>query len=619
MSSLFIDWAHVLKPTPYSFWENDKILNKDYENEKKELNTDPYLALYWLLHFGFSLDKRYEEVKSIVMQNQLQSRLLYIDEALSFFAFTDPIFDIPIASGYGRKEGLEQIFLKRRCYLVYHTQSQSYRGGANNFENWWHSITIYPHIEKYMPFRMRWLRNNLKKFDSWQKLDDQLSNYNGPEISLMSYALACHPNRADRIAQANKFLREVWENKNLWKETTQQRFLRVMIWDVHQHATDIEQLAHSADFYFKNATLDEMYLDIQKVLGTENKNIQEISIAKEQLMTIFSTDVDEESLYEKVADFLDTLKPELLFTLAKNIEDHSLNKYLFRYLFLKRIPHKKEVLIHLFIRIEISDYNVISIFKNDFPQLLNDAKDPNLEIAKAFMTLSEADFRNDYVWEKSKAAACMFFINVAHEPAVFDFLMEIILHFDSRDFGSLKKSIFSALLQENYECKINPVVRFSKEQVETMLETVCAYLRKSVQYKHESLIDEQYEAVRVISHCENIQATEWLEEHNNKEVWLKTFTGNIGYDSMQDEIQDAIESALEDKKYYEINTDLRKWENGRFHYAILRFYQDGFTIYSGDFSDKLNSESFEYSSFDKAKKKALKQIDKMLQNAYKRF
>jgi hypothetical protein len=81
-----------------------------------------------------------------------------------------------------------------------------------------------------------------------------------------------------------------------------------------------------------------------------------------------------------------------------------------------------------------------------------------------------------------------------------------------------------------------------------MLETVCAYLRKSVQYKHESLIDEQYEAVRVISHCENIQATEWLEEHNNKEVWLKTFTGNIGYDSMQDEIQDAIESALEDKK-----------------------------------------------------------------------
>jgi hypothetical protein len=107
------------------------------------------------------------------------------------------------------------------------------------------------------------------------------------------------PNRADRIAQANKFLREVWENKNLWKETTQQRFLRVMIWDVHQHATDIEQLAHSADFYFKNATLDEMYLDIQKVLGTENKNIQEISIAKEQLMTIFSTDVDEESLYEK--------------------------------------------------------------------------------------------------------------------------------------------------------------------------------------------------------------------------------------------------------------------------------------------------------------------------------
>jgi hypothetical protein len=95
---------------PLFIWENDKILNKDYENEKKELNTDPYLALYWLLHFGFSLDKRYEEVKSIVMQNQLQSRLLYIDEALSFFAFTDPILTFPLHLAMAEKKAWSRFF-----------------------------------------------------------------------------------------------------------------------------------------------------------------------------------------------------------------------------------------------------------------------------------------------------------------------------------------------------------------------------------------------------------------------------------------------------------------------------------------------------------------------------
>ncbi len=340
ISNLFIDWAHVLAPTPYRIWKNAEALNKDYENEKKELNTDPYLALYWLLHFGFSLDKRYEEVKAVVTQNQLQSQLLYIDRALSFFSDTDPFYDIPLEPGYGygRKEGLEQIFLKRRSYLVYHTQSQSYRGGENNFENWWYSITIYPNAEKNMPFRMRWLRNNVKKFDNWQQLDDQLSNYNGPEISLMPYALACHPNRGDRADQANKFLMEVWENKNLWKNPDQKRFLQAMIWDVRQLATDTGQLSQSADYYFKDATLDEMYLDIQKIMGTENENIQTISAAKDQLLTIFKADVAEESLYKKVADFLDILEPEILFSLAKNIEDKALNKCLFRYLFLKDIP-----------------------------------------------------------------------------------------------------------------------------------------------------------------------------------------------------------------------------------------------------------------------------------------
>ncbi len=276
-------------------------------------------------------------------------------------------------------------------------------------------------------------------------------------------------------------------------------------------------------------------------------------------------------------------------------------------------------MIHLFIRIEINDYHVISIFKNDTPILLKDENDPNLEIAKAFMTIPKADFRNDRVWERSKKAACMFFINVAHKPAVFDFLMEIVLHFDSHDFGSLKESIFSSLLQQNYESNINPTVRFSKEQVETMLETVCAYLKKSVQYKHESFIHEQFAARRVIYSCENIRAIEWLEAHHNNEPWLNSFVGNIGFDSLRDEVQEAIESALEYRKYHEISTMLQKEENGQLQYWILRFFKDFYTIYSGDFSEKMDGASFKFSSFSKAKKKALKQIDKMLEKGYKRF
>ena len=121
------------------------------------------------------------------------------------------------------------MFLKRRAYLVYITQSQSFGGSEDNLDNWWKSVTIYPKEEKNMILRMSWLKSNLHEFDKWDDFDELIKP---EEVSLLSYVLACNPNTEDKAKSANAFLQELIDNKLLWKESPQMDFAQLMIWDV---------------------------------------------------------------------------------------------------------------------------------------------------------------------------------------------------------------------------------------------------------------------------------------------------------------------------------------------------------------------------------------------------
>ncbi len=67
------------------------------------------------------------------------------------------------------------------------------------------------------------------------------------------------------------------------------------------------------------------------------------------------------------------------------------------------------------------------MFFEEFPNLIKDENDPNLEIEKAFFTIPEENFSNDLMGRWSRDASAMFFLNIAHLPSVFTFLMDLVL------------------------------------------------------------------------------------------------------------------------------------------------------------------------------------------------
>ena len=78
-------WIETKKIRPTDIFENQQLCMEAYENEKQHFIDDPYLALYWLVYFGLHFDSKYNEVRDIVLNNNLQEKLIYLNEPLEFF------------------------------------------------------------------------------------------------------------------------------------------------------------------------------------------------------------------------------------------------------------------------------------------------------------------------------------------------------------------------------------------------------------------------------------------------------------------------------------------------------------------------------------------------------
>ena len=123
ISGLFSSWDHLGCKTPFSHREDERklgeVIDDAYTKEKRSLAKDPHLALYWLLHFGLALDKRYAEVADLVAEHKLAEQLPVIAGALDFFANSDWQTDVPLYAWEEEKKAeLSDMFLKRRAHLV---------------------------------------------------------------------------------------------------------------------------------------------------------------------------------------------------------------------------------------------------------------------------------------------------------------------------------------------------------------------------------------------------------------------------------------------------------------------------------------------------------------------
>ena len=180
--------------------------------------------------------------------------------------------------------------------------------------------------------------------------------------------------------------------------------------------------------------------------------------------------LQKEAYNQKVIKILEGLSPKVVLETVVNIKDKSkdneLSKRCFAYLWDTTIPNKKEALIHLFIAAEFVQFDDISqrTDEGSFSTLIKNDDDPNIDIVKTMLTIPKEAFRNDTIWEISKKYAAQFFLNVAHYPKVFDFLMEIIEQEPNEENEHIIDTIYRVLLSEDYDTKVNSTLLFSKEQ-----------------------------------------------------------------------------------------------------------------------------------------------------------
>ncbi len=618
ISMLYMNWAHR-KTVAFTTEKEREDFYKKYEKEKKAFVEDPYLALYWLNHFGATLDKRYDEVLKIVEENQLTEKLEILKEPIAFFKKTDAFYDLKITGSYGDKTEFDDLFLKRRSYLVY--WEHVYKNyNPDNLDLWWKSITIYPKVEEQLIVRMRWLKNNLEKCKNWSDFDALIKDED-KNIPLLSYVLACNPNtsKKDKTKYADILVAELLEHKNHFKTPHKKSFAEVLLWDVSEFVSDKEKLQETAQFYFQGNETSKEYQDIQSILGIINENIDETKTLLDKLDKAFEgydefdTPKKEKLKYhQKVDDILDKTTPEIVLETALNIKNYELAKHYFVYLWNADIPNKKKALVKLFTYIEFSGQDInAELFGDKFPNLIKDENDPNLDIAKAFMSIHEADFRNDYVWKKSKEAAVKFFLSIAHLPSIFDFLIEIISQAPTKENKALLDAVYASLFSEDYDSKINPTLKFSKEQIETMLQTICNWIDK---------YSAKTKGFHAICYCSNPLAEAWIKERFNNKKWFSKQFINTSFpkSELNKEIQSCFKSALAFIENEKHNAYLEFKDEKSHKFWKISHYGSGFIVTYGKVGTEGKTTEKEFNNSEEAFKAGDKLIASKLKKGYKR-
>ena len=620
--NLFISWAHRKSVNPYSCWENVEALDADFEKEKKAFVEDPYLALYWLLHFGLTVDDRYEEVKKIVLENKLEEQLKGFKMCLGFFNKTNAFYDLKISGGYSSRDDFTNVFLIRRAYLVWVSHSYNYKGGENALEKWWLSIEIYPKVDESLIQRIRWLRNNLNKFEKWNDFDQLMADKDKESYPLLSYIMASHPSVKDKSKYADLFVQEIMEHKEVWKYNTQRLFAQTMMWDLRDYFEDKKALKKAMAFYFSDETASEKYEDLLKTYQEDNKDFEAIRNKVKELHEVFSKlksikSADETAaILENIDQQLASLEPEDLFMVIENIKDNGLAKRAFRFLYINEIPEKEIHLTRLFVRLGLNSDEIPEIFSERFPELIKNEFDPNLRIVLSWLDLPTKDFLNDSHSESSRESASMFLLNVVHFKSVFNSLISLLNSNSNKEVSSV---IFSSLFKTNFKLKLNPLDKLNKKQLETMIEKALWYVDKfATEYLQPSC-----DAIRTIYYCDNLLAKDYILKWQ-KDAKLKAHFKNkkIGLDSLLEEILGAFESALEfmEEKENEMSqaTYLLFQDEKSHKFWEIKVSGTSFEVRYGKVGGDGKKMTKEFTSAIKAKEAADRLVEQKLKKGYKR-
>lgn len=199
---------------------NSFLAPEIFKEEKDLLKNDPYLAMYWLIRFGFCTDIKYNEVSTIIKENGLEKTLPFISNVLAFFEETDSYYEIKIPDHFNDIQSayngdssknlyMNGLYLKRRAYIIFVTQS--YKNENGNLEKILDSVFVYPEVEIYLFHRIYWLIIHLHTNNLFTDIDKLLLDKNKKNIEFI-YGLLKYFDKNTSKTEAEKFVKEFFEH-----------------------------------------------------------------------------------------------------------------------------------------------------------------------------------------------------------------------------------------------------------------------------------------------------------------------------------------------------------------------------------------------------------------------
>lgn len=544
-------------------WDDEGGLDVVYAAEKKTFKDDPYLALYWLIHFGFCMDTRYDEVKSIVKEHDLEQELDWLGNAIAFFDEIPDDYDINIPNhfaemkraynGGGGNEKLYMtgLFTKRRAIVVWY--AQVIMSKSMDFPLRWKGVAIYPQKEPMLLHRVYSIVGDIQKLEE----DKRAGFYNKVEKWIKSeedryddiiyaFITTWNPDTEQKTKDlyANQVIKSLGKGKETYQKELPIDVARTMLAAVSKHSIDLDLFTKVCKSYFKHDKESENYEVISKVIGKDD-DADEVQAATTELNALI--ELKEKKQLKGIKKILKGRNATVLAKIAESIGDTRLSEKIFVYLLDKRkIEDREKAIKEAFINGNFNSYSKIpdDIIKKD--------KDPNIDI---LIDLLDVDLgeptSEDYglfvnnPTEDAQIFILTYFVKHIQFPKVYDFLMDTLL--DEKYSIKAKDDIFNALRNDESWAVINST---SKERVEKLLDAACHYI--SVYGPDGANL---HGADAMLCRMGNPLSKEWATAHYDDEKWLNTFDfENMSFfGTVQKTVKGRLQCILENTTKKEID------------------------------------------------------------------
>lgn len=386
----------------YKVWESPEKIDKAFKTEVKHLEDNPSLAMYWLLHFGLTYDKRFDEVKQKVEQYNLAKLLPDLTQCIAFFEQIDTYYNMKVLNEEPLKHYYENLFLIRRANFLWNIYYEYEEMNEEFLENIYLSASLHKGADLRVLWRVYLLKEYVQKFDKWEWLKEKLKA--DKNFYLASYVLAMDPNSKDKTNLANDVLNELYKCRKLfqdhnwfYKESTNPEFFNVahqMLEDLKDFYDDDVLFKKIIDFYIENKHSDLYGILIDTYWHRKGADIGFVKkFVKETLGEYIDGDIKsrrektKNHALKSIGKKLEELEDEKVVALANLLETASASnralgqlfaKFLLKKVFTINVENKEKIILSLI------DENIVTSdgyeeFASFLTTLIKDDNDPNIE------------------------------------------------------------------------------------------------------------------------------------------------------------------------------------------------------------------------------------------------